>query len=245
MTNHYHLLLQTPAGNLSQIMRHINGAYTTYYNVKRKRSGHLLQGRYKAILVDRDAYAQELYRYIHLNPVRAKIVNNPEEYRWSSYGGYIKATNQPDWLCADFVLSLFNRKPSVARKQYRQFVESMLARTYESPLQAVFASTILGGVVFINKIRDRYISGQACARNVPSLKLLSCKPTIQQIRNAVEEELSAEPRLIRRVQLYLCQKYTGMRLKDMGLNLELENQVLHRRGVEWQCILKRTGNSIE
>jgi len=74
MTNHYHLLLATPSGNLSQIMRHINGAYTMYFNTKRKRSGHLFQGRYRGILVEADEYAKELSRYIHLNPVRAGIV---------------------------------------------------------------------------------------------------------------------------------------------------------------------------
>ena len=82
MDNHYHLLLETPSGNLPQIMRHTNGAYTTYFNVKRERSGHLFQGRYKAILVDMDEYAKELSRYIHLNPVRAKMVKTPEEYEW-------------------------------------------------------------------------------------------------------------------------------------------------------------------
>jgi REP element-mobilizing transposase RayT len=70
MTNHYHLLLETPLGNLSQIMRHINGAYTTYFNVKRKRAGHLFQGRYKAILIDADEYAKELSGYIHFHPVK-------------------------------------------------------------------------------------------------------------------------------------------------------------------------------
>ena len=73
MDNHYHLLLETPSGNLPQIMRHINGAYTTYFNSKRTRAGHLFQGRYKAILVEMDEYAKELSRYIHLNPVRAKL----------------------------------------------------------------------------------------------------------------------------------------------------------------------------
>jgi putative transposase len=74
MDNHYHLLLETPSGHLSKIMQHINGAYTTYFNTKRERPGHLFQGRYKAILVDADEYAKELSRYIHLNPVRAAIV---------------------------------------------------------------------------------------------------------------------------------------------------------------------------
>jgi len=94
MSNHYHLLVQTPQGNLSQIMRHINGAYTTYYNTKRKRFGHLLQGRYKAILVDKDAYAQELSRYVHLNPVWAGMAKRPEEYGWSSYRFYISGTGE-------------------------------------------------------------------------------------------------------------------------------------------------------
>ena len=82
MSNHYHLLLETPLANLSQIMRHINGAYTTYFNIKRERAGHLFQGRYKAILVEMDEYAQELSRYIHLNPVRAGIAEMPEQYPW-------------------------------------------------------------------------------------------------------------------------------------------------------------------
>ncbi|MCK5545000.1 MAG: transposase, partial [Desulfobulbaceae bacterium] len=85
MDNHYHLMVETPSGNLPQIMRHINGAYTTYFNIKRKRSGHLFQGRYKAILVEIDEYAKELSRYIHLNPVRAGMVEKPEAYQWSSY----------------------------------------------------------------------------------------------------------------------------------------------------------------
>jgi putative transposase len=98
MDNHYHLLLETPSGNLPRIMRHINGAYTTYFNVKRDRSGHLFQGRYKAILVEKDEYAKELSRYIHLNPVRGKMVESPEEYVWSSYQSYIGIQKTPKWL---------------------------------------------------------------------------------------------------------------------------------------------------
>ena len=85
MDNHYHLLLETPRGNLSQSLHHINGAYTTYFNIKHRRSGHLFQGRFKAILVEKDSYSGELSRYIHLNPVRAGLVKNPLRYGWSSY----------------------------------------------------------------------------------------------------------------------------------------------------------------
>ncbi|MGC2063046.1 MAG: transposase, partial [Thermodesulfovibrionales bacterium] len=81
--------ITTPEGNLSQIMRHINGGYTTYFNKRHNRFGHLFQGRYKAILVDADPYAGELSRYIHLNPVRANMVRKAEQYKWSSYAVYI------------------------------------------------------------------------------------------------------------------------------------------------------------
>jgi putative transposase len=83
--NHYHLLLESPSDNLSQIMKHINGAYSTYFNVKWQMAGHLFQGRYKPILVEADAYSVELSRYMHLNPVRAGMVARPEQYEWSSY----------------------------------------------------------------------------------------------------------------------------------------------------------------
>jgi len=77
MSNHYDLLVETPRGNLSAVMKHINGAYTTYFNVKRRRAGHLFQGRYKAVLVDKDAYAKELSRYIHLNPGESQDCRRP------------------------------------------------------------------------------------------------------------------------------------------------------------------------
>lgn len=89
MDNHYHLILETPQGNLLKVMHGINSGYTGYFNRRYKRTGHLFQGRYKAILVDKDNYLIELTRYVHLNPVRAKAVERPEQYRWSSYCGYI------------------------------------------------------------------------------------------------------------------------------------------------------------
>jgi REP element-mobilizing transposase RayT len=131
MSNHYHLLLKTPQGNLSQIMRHINGAYTTYFNIKRKRAGHLFQGRYKAILVEADTYAQELSRYLHLNPVRAAMVAQPEEHPWSSYRYYIGTTTPPTWLNTGFILGCFDN----CRDNYRLFVKERIDKTYESPLK--------------------------------------------------------------------------------------------------------------
>ena len=125
MSNHYHLLLETPSGNLSQILRHVNGAYTTYFNTKRQRSGHLLQGRFKAILVDMDEYSKELSSYIHLNPLRAKMIDKLEQYRWSSYLDYIGTRKPPAWLERNFILGYFGKKPSIAQRNYREFVQAL------------------------------------------------------------------------------------------------------------------------
>jgi putative transposase len=109
MRNHSHLLLETPWGNLSQIIRHINGAYTTYVNVKRKRVGHLFQGRYQAILVEADACAVELSRSMPLNPVRAGMVARPEHYPCSSSRSSIGQCPTPAWLKTDFILGSCGR----------------------------------------------------------------------------------------------------------------------------------------
>src|SRR4030065_2173313 len=135
MSNHYHLLLETPMGNLSQIMRHINGAYTTYYNTKRKRFGHLLQGRYKETLIQAEEYAEELSRYIHLNPIRAGIRSKLEEYQWSSYQYYIGKKQTPTWLTVDYILSYFGMETSTAQKKYSEYVKALITdNEYDNPL---------------------------------------------------------------------------------------------------------------
>ncbi len=216
MDNHYHLLMETPSGNLPQIMRHINGAYTTYFNAKRERYGHLFQGRYKAILVDMDEYAKELSRYIHLNPVRAKVAEAPEEYDWSSYRFYIGKQKPPDWLYRDFILGYFGQKASTAQRQYQQFVDMLSGQAYESPLIEVVSSTILGAPDFIAFIKDRYLTGKKPGKDLPALKELSEKPSIPDIFDEVESSFQKEQVLAKNIKLYLCQRYTGEKLKDIG-----------------------------
>lgn len=216
MSSHYHLLLQTPMGNLSEIMRHINGAYTTYFNVKRQRSGHLFQGRYKAILIDMDEYAQELSRYIHLNPVRAGIVDRPEGYQWSSYLSYIRHKKQHEWLERDFILRLFGKGQSQSQRGYKKFVKDMIEKQYESPLQQVFASTILGSSGFIRKVQNKYLKGREPDKNLPALKQITRKPTIEKISREVAAVFKDDALVSRTVKLYLCQRYTGLQLRVIG-----------------------------
>jgi len=238
MENHYHLLLETPAGNLSRIMRHINGAYTTYFNVKRDRSGHLFQGRYKAILVDMDEYAKELSRYIHLNPVRAQIVETPERYKWSSYQSYIGLQKPAEWLYRDFILGYFGQKTSSAQKGYQKFVNALTFQEYDSPLEQVVGSTLLGSADFIAYIKDNFLSDQKPDKELPALKELAEKASMQDIFETVESVVPQDKALARSVKMYLCRKYTGKRLKEIGLQFGIGES-----GVSQSC--RRVAQKIE
>ena len=216
MDNHYHLLIETPSGNLSQIMHHINGAYTTYFNTKRERSGHLFQGRYRAILIDVDEYAKELSRYIHLNPVRAGIAENPEEYRWSSCQYYTVKRKPPEWLKRDFILSYFGNEPKTAMKRYRDFVRSVMDEEYKNPLAEISHSVILGGEKFIAEIKTRFLRDKQPDRDLPTLRDLSSRPGLGHIEKAVDSVLQQDEKLARQVTLHMCHRHSGMKLREIG-----------------------------
>jgi hypothetical protein len=101
-----------------------------------------------------------------VNPVRAGITDRPEEYPWSSYPFYIGRKKKPEWLAVDFILSYFGKRASTAQKRYQEFVEGRIGQQYESPLKSTVASTILGGVDFVGKIREKYLKGKKVDRNV-------------------------------------------------------------------------------
>jgi REP element-mobilizing transposase RayT len=147
MTNHYHLVLEAGEANLSQGMRHLNGMYSQYFNRRHQLVGHLFQGRYKAILVQKDVYLRELARYVVLNPVRAGIVSEIEEWRWSSYHYMVQHQQQPVWLQTDWILSLFGTRRTEAIAAYRQFVIAGIGEA--SPIERVRHQLLLGDDVFI------------------------------------------------------------------------------------------------
>ena len=122
MGNHYHLLLETPDGNLSKGMRQLNGVYTQRFNRKHKRVGHVFQGRYKAIIVQKQTYLLELARYIVLNPVRARMVRSAKDWPWSSYRATAGMADALPWLATDWILSAFSDKRSEAVERYKAFV---------------------------------------------------------------------------------------------------------------------------
>ncbi len=123
MSNHYHLPVETPDGNLSKGMRHLNGVYTQATNRRHTRTDHLFQSRFKAILVDKDRYLPELTRYMVLNPVHAGIVRQVGHWPWSSYRAMIGKAPAPDWLATSGILALFAKRRTTAQQHYREFVK--------------------------------------------------------------------------------------------------------------------------
>ena len=226
MGNHYHLLLETPDGNLSQIMRHINGAYTTYFNSRRKRAGHLFQGRYKAVLVEAEAYATELTRYIHLNPVRAGITVCPETYPWSSYRGYIGQTATPKWLRTGFILDTFALDREQAQKKYQQFVEDLLLTDYESPLKRTVASTLLGSAAFIAGITEQHLVTRRADQQLSALKKLVGVPALDAIIAGVGRAVAPDADLTKKLSLYFCHRYSGANLREIGERFEMSDSAV-------------------
>lgn len=124
MSNHYHIVVETLNGNLSKGMRHLNGVYTQYFNRAHHRVGHVYQGRYQAIVVDKDSYLLELSRYVVLNPVRARMVKQAGQWPWSSYRAMIGGQRAPEWLETDWLLSQFSVQRKRAMAKYKDFVRA-------------------------------------------------------------------------------------------------------------------------
>lgn len=124
MTNHYHLVVETPEGNLAQGMRQLNGVYTQYVNRTHRRVGHVFQGRYQAILVEKDSYLLELARYVVLNPVRARMVGDAAQWPWSSYRAMVGEASVPAWLNTGWILGQFGAPRPWAIARYIDFVRA-------------------------------------------------------------------------------------------------------------------------
>lgn len=122
MDNHYHILIETPDSNLSKGMRQLNGVYTQYFNRTHKRVGHVYQGRYVAIIIQKETYLLEVARYVVLNPVRARMVRTAKDWPWSSYRATSGHICPPVWLYTNWIIAHFSRRKSTAVDRYRKFV---------------------------------------------------------------------------------------------------------------------------
>ena len=175
MDNHCHLLVQTPEGNLSAGMRHLNGAQTQRINRRQGRVGHVFQGRYKAILVDRDAHLLELAHYVELNPVRAGMVNSAANWVWSSYRAAVGTVPVPHWLAVDALLSQFDDRRAVAVRMYGDHVRAGVG--LPSIWSHLNRQVYLGDDVFVANMQRNAAAGVGNALEIPrAQRRLPAKP---------------------------------------------------------------------
>jgi putative transposase len=225
MNNHYHIVMETPQGNLLKAMHGINSTYTGYFNRKYDRVGHLFQGRYKGILIDRESYLLEVSRYVHLNPVRAKMVEMPEEYEWSSYGGYISEVRQLRWVEYSWILSNFGTYRNKAMAKYREFVEEVIDKGVQNPFKNVYGQVILGGEKFRERIRA-LIRSQPLGEGIVDRKRFRSFVNVDELIRAVAkafgikgEELKARGsrnNKARNVAIYLVKRSCGLSNREIG-----------------------------
>ncbi|MCK5120357.1 MAG: transposase [Methylococcales bacterium] len=174
MDNHYHLLIETSTPTLSKGMKYLNGTYTQYFNRQHQRVGHVFQGRFKAILVQKNSYLLELARYIALNPVRAQMVRNAKQWKWSSYRATAGYDISDACLTTEWVLAGFANTKNVAQQRYRDFVQA--GKRQPSPWQQLKNQIYLGDDDFVNDMQCK-IDPEQSLKDIPKKqKLAPVKP---------------------------------------------------------------------
>ncbi|MGD2127593.1 MAG: transposase, partial [Desulfobacteraceae bacterium] len=244
MDNHFHLVAMTPEANLSAFMQRFNTAYTVYYNFRHQRSGHLYQGRYKAILVEADNHLLELSRYLHLNPVRVRQVANLavkkkrdilRRYRWSSYRGYVHPTARDPLVTYTRILAMIGETDDrESRQRYDKFVMSGISKEVAlSFWKGVKGQSVLGSESFVDWVYDSFLSSETKDdRELPAMKDLKGGPTsVDEIAERVSSEFTVEPedlyrpwascRDARSVFMELCRLHLSrkMSLAEIGRRL--------------------------
>lgn len=218
MTNHYHLLVETPEANLSQGMRQLNGVYTQRFNQANRRVGHVFQGRYKAILVQKDAYLLELARYIVLNPVRAGMVRAAKDWPWSNYRATAGLSSAPDWLHVDWLLSCFGVRKKRAVLRFREFVAE--GKGQPSPLGKLQNQIYLGDEAFVEAMQAK----QGADADLSEVPMGQKRKLVDPINNYLEAAVT------RNGGIYLAYRSGGYTMKaisdELGLHYSTVSKII-------------------
>lgn len=221
MNNHFHLLLETNDVPASRIMQGIIQAHTQYYNLKYDKVGHVFQGRYKAILCDRDNYLLNLVRYIHLNPVRAGLVTNPADYKWTSHRIFL-GVEKSELVDKDFVLSQFSNSRAKAVRLYEEFVIEWLGEDKKDEFYKTIDKRFLGDEDFVTQVKDRI--GEKQIRDEITLRDKSFADVVKKVKEITGvdnkalcgKSRSAEIAEARSLFVRLCLLYTNHKRKEIA-----------------------------
>ena len=214
MGNHYHFLFETPEANLSKGMRQLNGIYAQSFNRRHRRVGHLFQGRYKAQLVERGSYVLETARYIVLNPVRAKMVSSPADYRWSSYRSTVGLGQAEPFLSTVWLLSQFASSTPLARRQYRAFVDQGVNEN--SLTGDIKNDAIVGSEAFV-RAYGLYNDNTRLLGEVPRVQRFAGRPDIAAIFTEPGISIKTERNRLIRIA---CEEY-GYTMTEVARHLGL------------------------
>ena len=213
MNNHYHLLVETPQPNLSLGMRQLNGRYTQAYNRQHHRVGHLFQGRFTAILVEKEAHLLELCRYVVLNPVRARMAPHPRQWAWSSYRATVGETSAPAWLTTDWILGQFGARLGPAQERYRTFVAE--GRGGPRPWEQLTGQIYLGSGEFISHHQPNRV-----IRDIPRRQTQAQRPSLRLLF-----QRSGEPARL----IHVAYRQYGYRLAEIADHLGVHAATVSRR----------------
>ena len=178
MTNHYHVIIETPDGNLAHGMRQLNGVYTQAFNRRHRRVGHLLQGRYKAILIQKDSHLLEVCRYVVLNPVKARLVQSPKEWKWSSYRVTAGMEKPNACLTTAWILSQFGDREGAAQGRYKKFVREGMEK--DTIWKKVKGQMLLGEDAFTERFKN-YLKGHKDLKEIPRSQRFLHRPGLEQL----------------------------------------------------------------
>jgi REP element-mobilizing transposase RayT len=221
MDNHYHLVVETPAGNLSRGMRQLNGVYTQLFNKRHTRVGHLLQGRYKAILIEKESYLLEVCRYVVLNPVRAKAAGKPEDWTWSSYRAMAALEEPHLCLTTDWILGQFGSKRRQAATKYREFVAAGINE--KGIWEKVKGQSILGDEDFVDRLHG-YVKGQMDIKEIPKRQRYAGRPSLESLFE--EEGTTGEKHRASAIKRAVMEH--GYSLKEVGDFLGIHSSTVSR-----------------
>ncbi len=229
MTNHYHLLVETPDANLSKGMRQLNGVYTQRFNQAHQRVGHVFQGRYKGILVEKEAHLLELARYVVLNPVRARMVRTPDEWPWSSYRAMVGHKPRPEWLETRGILSGFGETEPEAIEHYRRFVAQ--GEGQPSPWAHLKHQVFLGTDVFVDSLRCQF-PAISDLREVPQAK---AQPAARPLAHFAREYADRDTAI---AAAYASGAYTMKQIGDyFGLHYSRISKIVRLADDAWKSRL--------
>jgi putative transposase len=210
MRNHYHLLLETPEANLARAMRQLNGVYTQDFNRRHRRVGHLLQGRYKALLIDKDSYLLEVSRYIHLNPVRVAEVADAASFPWSSAAAYVGRVRSPAYLRTEAVLNHFGRRRRTAQRAYARFLKAGVKGQTGRLWNKVVAQSLLGEDPEVPATR------QLRPRPPVSLVITQLSRAARVPREAIARPAPGRVRPARVAAIHLAWELCGLTQRELG-----------------------------